>query len=158
MQGMKRSPPARGFTLTELVIVMVIAAVLAAVAVPRMTSALNQADNAWHDSVQTALRYAQKTAVSRRRLVCVSVEAQRIVLSTDQVYQSSLCDLPLNGPDGRTAFDSTTRSRTTWTGNLYFQPDGRATTDKAGTVTASPEITIQGAATIVVLGETGYVE
>ncbi len=164
MRSMSRHHDQHGFTLTELVIVMLIAGLLAAIAVPRMTATLNQADNAWRDSVQSGLRFAQKTAVSRRRLVCASVEAQRLVLTTDRVYQSALCDLALPGPDGRAdpdgaqPFDRTSRSRTTWTGVLYFQPDGRVTTDKAGTAAANPEVTVQGANTIIVLGETGYVE
>jgi len=164
MRSMSRHHDQHGFTLTEMVIVLLVAGVLAAIAVPRMNAALNQADNAWRDSVQAGLRFAQKTAVSRRRLVCATVEAQRLVLTTDKVYQSALCDLALPGPDGRTdpdgarPFDRTARSHTTWTGVLYFQSDGRVTTDKAGTTVANPEITVDGAISIFVLGETGYVE
>jgi MSHA pilin protein MshC len=63
----------RGFTLAELVIVMVLTGVLAAVAIPRMFDKGGFAARGTRDFVGSALRYAQKSAIAMRRNVCVSV-------------------------------------------------------------------------------------
>lgn len=65
---MRRS---RGFTLVELVTIMIIVGILAVFAIPRMDTAGYHAAQ-FHDQTVAALRFAQKTAVSHRRLVCVS--------------------------------------------------------------------------------------
>ena len=65
---------ARGFTLAELVVVIVIAAILAAVAIPQFNQPA--IDATWyHEQVRSGVRYAQRTAVAQRRQVFVLVEA-----------------------------------------------------------------------------------
>src|SRR5574342_272637 len=71
---------ARGYSLIELVIVIVVAAILAAIALP----IFNQPaiDAAWyHEQVRSALRHAQRTAVAQRRPVYVVLEAAPTRLS-----------------------------------------------------------------------------
>ena len=64
----------RGFTLAELIIVIVIAAILAAIAIPQLN--LRQIEATWfHEQVRSGVRYAQRTAVAQRRPVFVVVEA-----------------------------------------------------------------------------------
>jgi MSHA pilin protein MshC len=64
----------RGFTLTELAIVIVIAAILAAIAIPQFN--IRDIDAAWYyEQVRSGVRYAQRTAVAQRRQVFVLVEA-----------------------------------------------------------------------------------
>jgi MSHA pilin protein MshC len=68
-----------GFSLIELVVVMVIAAILAALAIPRLTDRETQAS--WYaEQVRTGLRYAQRQAVAQRRLVYVDVQAAQVRL------------------------------------------------------------------------------
>lgn len=65
---------ARGFSLAELVIVIVIAAILAALAIPQFNT--REIDATWyHEQVRSAVRYAQRTAVAQRQQVFVVVEA-----------------------------------------------------------------------------------
>jgi MSHA pilin protein MshC len=65
---------ARGFTLTELVVVIAVASILAAIAIPQFNQP--EIDAAWfHEQVRAGVRHAQRTAVAQRRQVFVLVEA-----------------------------------------------------------------------------------
>lgn len=66
-------PTQRGFTLPELVAVMVITGILAAVAVPRFTDVGGFAARGGRDVVLSTLRYAQQSAIAMRRNVCVGL-------------------------------------------------------------------------------------
>lgn len=151
-----------GFTMPELVIVMVIAGILAAYAMPKMYAALNLRDDAWHDALLSSLRYAQKSAVARRRLTCVDITATTVAITTAVVNPASACTAPMTGPDGASTFATSANGSSATTvspaGVIYFQPDGRATSDGAGATASSRTISMSGASSISVLGETGYVQ
>lgn len=69
----------RGFTLAELVVVIVVAAILAAIAIPQFS--FRDIDAAWfHEQARSAVRYAQRTAVAQRRCVFVSVTPTQLSL------------------------------------------------------------------------------
>jgi MSHA pilin protein MshC len=152
----------RGFTMPELIMVMVVTSILAAYALPKFDAAINLRDDSWHDQIQAALRYAQKGAVARRRLTCVSVNATTVVITVASANPATSCSTELAGPDGKTPFASSTNANSATavspTGPIYFQPDGRVTTNGSGATSADRTITLSGAGSITVYGETGYVQ
>ena len=91
---------AAGFTMVELVMMIVIIGILAVVAIPRMDTGGYRALE-FHDKVVSALRHAQKTATSHRRMVCVAFTASTVTLTIDH-DKSGACDgqaLNLPGSD-----------------------------------------------------------
>jgi MSHA pilin protein MshC len=151
-----------GFTMFELVMVMVLVGILATYALPKVSAGLGARDDAWHDSLQGALRLAQKGAVARRRLACVTITATSVSVSSAAVNPASTCTVSINGPGGSGAFASSSNSSSSTTvspsGTLYFQPDGRVTSDGAGTSSRTFTITMAGASAIKVYGDTGHVD
>lgn len=152
----------RGFTMTELIIIMVLVGILAVTVMPRVQATIGLRDDSWRDGVVTALRYAQKTAVSHRRLVCAAVADTTVTLTIAAANPATACNQALTGPTGTAAFATSDNpamlTTVTPAGVLYFQPDGRVTTTGAGTTSANRTITLTGTSAITLRGETGHVE
>jgi MSHA pilin protein MshC len=153
---------AHGFSLVELITVMVLIGALAAVAVPRLMGN-TWASTTYRQEVISALRHAQKSAVSHRRLVCANVAGNTVTL-TIATANPGACNppyaSPYASPDG-TPYQGSDPNVVAGgiAGNLLFQPDGRITRIQNGVeVLAAGNITIQGEADIVIQGATGHVE
>jgi len=155
---------ARGFTLVELIMVIVMLGVLAVMALPKMDSIGIFRGASFHDSVVAALRFAQKTATSHRRLVCVDFTSSTVVTLTIDHDESTACDaqaLNLPGANSNSVIsgDTTNAVFDPLPATLYFQPDGRGTSDAAGaTAVVKLEMTISEQKKITVHGATGYVD
>lgn len=151
---------AGGFTIVELVTVMVVLGVLAAVAVPKLTGNTGFAGAAFRSDIVGALRYAQKTAVGHRRLVCATLGASSVTLSIAPSNPANNCSATLTNATGEpyASRDAAITANGTLLGDLYFQPAGTITTDAAGGSLAAGVISVTEQPDITVAGATGYVE
>lgn len=91
------SAPQAGFTLVELVMVMMLIAVITAISAARFADREPFALQGAADQLVSGLRLAQATAVAQRRAVYVTLAAAPATLS---VCLDAGCSLPLPTPAG----------------------------------------------------------
>jgi len=146
--------------MTELITVMVIVGILAAMVAPRFFERNTFDTRGFYDQTISTLRYAQKTAISQRRLVCVTFPtSSRIVLSTTLNFTDVNCTTnPANlqnpsgtYPAGQATYTVDAPSGVTLTGAVAFNFNALGQT-----TTAVAPITV-GSYTINIDQETGYV-
>lgn len=160
-------PSAHGFTMVELIVTMVIVAALAATAVPVLTGGVGMRDQAWRDAALSALRHAKGIATSHRRVVCASFTGNAVTLTMARSNPASACNTALASPDGAAVFASSKNSAaatsvtlvsgSAFNGTFHFQPDGRITTNFAGSSTGQWRVVLTGADDIAIDGVTGHV-
>lgn len=150
-----------GFTLVELVGTMIIIAILAVVALPRFFQRSAFESRAFYDQTLAVLRYAQKTAIAQRRLVCVTysgvnVAPATVTLTIAQNFGAVACDTDLAGPNGASPYTITARDGVSFsaltpnTTTTSFTPLGQADAGKTIQVSGAPNA-------ITIVQETGYV-
>lgn len=140
-------PAVRGFSLIELVVIIVIAAILAALAIPYFNP--RETEAVWfREEVRAALRYAQREAVAQRRSVFVLLPTPAQL----RLCYDAACASPLNRITGGAYVLDAPAGVTMSASASPFSFDALGRPSPAGGVT----LTVAGG-TIAVAAETGYV-
>jgi MSHA pilin protein MshC len=153
-------PPrtARGFTLTEIVVTMIILGILAVALLPNLTGVNVVQQRADYDKLTFAVQYARKAAIARRRYACVALSATSATLTIDANPPESTATpfggtcpfataLPLPAAD--TACSSTnqtclkTISMSAAPTSFQFDPLGRASTPVTITISGFPSLKVE---------------
>ncbi len=162
MARLGRRAAAAGFTLVELIAVLVLLGILGFVALPRLQQTAGFGQLGFRDRVGAALRFAQKSAVAQRRLVCASVAPGRLDLAVATAFGDVACANPMAGPAGAlpaaAAPSAATILGSAPAGPLYFQPSGTVTSDGAGANPTDFVLAVTGQASLTVHGATGLVD
>ncbi|SDA74272.1 MSHA pilin protein MshC [Janthinobacterium sp. 344] len=174
---------ARGFTVIELVAVLVIAGLLATFAAARFFQRDSFDARSFRDQVATIVRYGQKLAVAQNRPVFVLVNAERVALCFTSACDSAASRVvpPTGSNSGSKETLANCASHTDWLcegrpasvtlpggaaiGGFYFDALGKPyglndVFPAASTFPAQLLIAIQGDGSprsVTVEGETGYV-
>lgn len=146
------SVTSRGFTLAELVMVLVIVSVLAVAAMPAMFGRLTFDTRRFADQVRAAMQYAQKVAVAQRRNVCVTVTANSLSL-TQGTSAGAACSAAVFDVSAGSGFVLNTPGSVSLGGAATITFDALGQTASAASVTVTGDQTIQ----IDVEAVTGYV-
>jgi MSHA pilin protein MshC len=154
-----------GYTMVELITVMVIMGVLAAIALPKFFNNNAFEARGFYDQVISTLRYAQKAAIAQNQFVCVTFGANPASVTLTQVVTGSACpgSSPGNnlaGPNGQATY-SISSNNVSFTGipaAFSFDALGRPFDTAGVLLPAHQSITVTGYATpIQIEAETGYV-
>lgn len=159
---MKHARPQDGFTMVELITVMVLIGVLAAIGIPRLMGENSIKAVVFGDQVASALRTAQKSAVAKRRIVCVTTFERRIELRISTTAGTAGCELQLDGArDGTFDSNDDKVSMNNPQPALFFRPDGTIAAKAGDAPLTGFDITVSDSSgvrrTIHVDGRTGLV-
>lgn len=163
--------PSCGFTLVELVVILIVVGILAVAAIPRFF------DNAFsergfHDGVKAAIQHARKVAVASRRYVCVTVAANGVTLTLDPtlpeanaaaVACGAALNLPVPQPNclaNQVCAPAGVALAVVAPGlaNFNFDPLGRPVGANKAVLAAATTITVTNQPNIVVQPDSGWVQ
>jgi MSHA pilin protein MshC len=172
-------PGQSGFTLVELIVVMVLAGILAAFAAPRFFERAGFDARAYSDQVRTLIRFGQKIAIAQNRNVYVRVDGAKVALCFDA---TAVCGQRVvsaaGGNSGSSATLANCANSNTWACEgvpsgltltshslFYFDPVGKPflSSDLPPTLSSSfsqQTVTVSGGGlsiSTLIAAETGYV-
>jgi MSHA pilin protein MshC len=147
--------PQRGFTLVELILVVLLLGILSFAAGARLSDRDQANARGFADQVASTLRFAQKAAIAQRRNVYVNIDTstRRVRACLDA---AATCASPLASPAGGSLDVSGATSVTLTSGATQFSFDalGRPSFSSNLTVTTSANgLTFS----VIVETESGYV-
>jgi len=151
-------PRQTGFTLVELIMVIVMLGILSATALPKFFKTNTFAERAFFADTLNAVRYAQKLAVATGCSVQVSISSNSYTLNRQGDAASSSC------PGGSTYSLSVPRPGTgdsSYSGSEAGVTLSSSTSsfvfNSLGTASSDATLTIAGSKVITVVAETGLV-
>lgn len=162
----------RGFTLIELIMVIVMLGVLSVYVAPRMFDNQDFYAKGFHDETMGYLRFAQKTAIAQRRTVCVTFGANSLTLAAAlnapaAGAANTDCSTAASnflGPKGESPPSLTAKGTVTYNAaipaalNFNFNGLGQPTTSAGVVLLAARTLQVNGAdKSITVEAATGYV-
>ena len=154
--------PASGFTLIELIVVIILMAILAATAAPRFFDQNAFEGPAFAQELASAARYAQKLAVANGCPVRLVVTANSYALKRPNTFCDTTFATPADAahPAGLTfpvnAPNGVAITGQTFPFTVQFNPRG-IPTDTSNVALATVNLTVSGR-TVVITAGSGYVE
>jgi len=163
---MKRKPSIEGFTLVEMVMVIVIIGVLAVSVGPRFFSVTTYEERFYTEDLLTALRYAHRVAENSNCVVRFSVASNGFQMAQDgncfnasaanfnmNVFRPSEPDIPFNSVDKPASL-----LQSSTTSPFFFQPNGNILDSSSTLATVTVSLTgLEVTTTLQIDGYTGYV-
>jgi MSHA pilin protein MshC len=141
---------ADGFTLPELIAVIAIASIIAAIGLPRMWAS-GYDDRRLYDETLAALRYAHRTAVAYQRTVCANFTGTSLTLTYSSAYAPPSCNTPLREPNG------TSQYLVNAVGSAAYLSAFNFSFDRRGVPSAAQTLSITDGKSIVIEPDSGYV-
>ncbi|MCG8316240.1 MAG: prepilin-type N-terminal cleavage/methylation domain-containing protein [Pseudomonadales bacterium] len=155
-----RSALPAGFTLIELIAVILLLSILAIVAVPRFFSKTTFDERFFFDDALSSIRYARKLAVVKGCYIQFSISSAQFVLNYDTQCGVGSPDLTgvLYRPGSDEVFSNSDAPAGTSTWSVVFNSEGSAGRISSGTFTqlASTESVTVGSWSFQIDGPSGF--